>query len=140
MEAKIHRYPIIIKETLLDLYGHVNNAAYLTLYEEARWDMITKSGYGLHTIRETGLGPVILNIDISYLKELRSREEIVVESQTLSYEKKVGVLQQVMLRDGEVCNKAIYKFGLFDLKNRKLVIPTQEWLIAIGVVDVETLA
>lgn len=132
MPSKIFTYPLLIKEVYLDTFGHMNNATYLTLLEEARWDLLTKNGFGVQKIEETGLGPIILEIKITFLKEIRLREEIIVETQLLSYERKVGVLSQKMLRDGEVCCQAEFVFGLFDLKERKLVLPTPEWLQCIG--------
>ena len=51
-------YTVMIKENHLDTFGHVNNAAYLTLYEEARWDFITKNGYGLEVIQNEKKGPM----------------------------------------------------------------------------------
>lgn len=68
--SKIHSYPLIIKETCLDSFNHVNNAVYLTLFEEARWDLLTTNGYDLKKIKETGLGPVILEINLKFSKEL----------------------------------------------------------------------
>lgn len=133
MLSKLFSYPLIIKESYLDTFGHVNNAMYLTLFEEARWDLITKNGFGLEKIQETGLGPTILEIKMVFLKELRLRDQINIETQLLSYERKVGKLSQKMLRDGEVCCQAEFVFGLFDLKERKLVLPTDEWLRSIGV-------
>src|SRR3984885_14489467 len=106
MPSKIFSYPIMIKETYLDTFGHVNNAMYLTLFEQARWDFITKNGYGLKKIQETGIGPTILQIKLTFLKELRLREKITIETQLLSYEKKIGKLFQKMIRDGEVCCEA----------------------------------
>ena len=50
MDSTIFSYPLIIKEMDLDTFGHVNNARYLTLFEDARWDLITKNGYGLKKI------------------------------------------------------------------------------------------
>ena len=64
----IFSYPIYIKESYLDTFGHVNNATYLTLLEEARWDLLNKNSYGLKKIQETGLGPTILEIKLSFLK------------------------------------------------------------------------
>lgn len=132
MLGKIFSYPLIIKEIHLDTFGHVNNATYLTLFEEARWDFITKNGYGLNKIRETGIGPTILEIKLTFLKELRLREEIIIETQMISYEKKIGKLSQKMIRDGEVCCDANFILGLFSLSKRKLIPPTAEWLYAIG--------
>ncbi len=132
MNTKVFTYPLIILETYLDVFGHVNNAAYLTLFEEARWDMITQNGYGLEKILETGFGPVILEINLKFLKELRLREEIVIETTINSYSKKIGKMVQKMIRAGEICCTAELTFGLFSLKERKLVMPTEDWLKSFG--------
>lgn len=133
MNAKIFSYPITIKETHLDTFGHVNNAAYLVLLEEARWELLVQNGYSIQKIQESGLGPTILEIKIEFLKELRLREKIIIETQTISYQKKIGRIMQKMLRDGEVCCRAEIVIGLFSLKERKLVLPTPEWLSAVGI-------
>lgn len=132
LNAPISSYYLTILETHLDVFGHVNNAMYLTLFEEARWDLITKNGYGLQHILETGYGPVILEINLKFSKELRLREEIKIETQVLSYTKKIGKMSQKMLRGQEMCCVADLTFGLFSLKERKLVLPTEDWAMAIG--------
>jgi len=132
LSRKIFSYPLCIKETHLDVFGHVNNAMYLTLFEEARWDFLNKNGYNLKKIIETGLGPTILEITINFSKELRAREEIIIESQLISYKNKIGKLTQKIIRADEVCSTAEFTIGLFDIKERKLVLPTVEWLSAIG--------
>ena len=128
----VFKYPLTIKETYLDSFGHVNNAVYLTLFEEARWDFINKNGYTLKKIKETGLGPTILEIDLRFKRELLPRDEIIIESQLTEYEKKIGILTQKMVRNEKLCCEAKYKFGLFDTKQRKLVLPTEDWLKAVG--------
>ncbi|MCP0913112.1 MULTISPECIES: acyl-CoA thioesterase [Legionella] len=132
MSAKIFSYPLVIKEIYLDTFGHVNNATYLTLFEEARWELITQNGYGMAKIQESGLGPTILEIKITFLRELRLRDEIVINTQMLAYEKKIGKLSQQMVRNGELCCQAELIIGLFDLQTRKLVLPTEDWLHAVG--------
>lgn len=136
MNAKTFFYPTTIKEVYLDILGHMNNTMYLTLFEEARWELITQNGYGLKEIRETGIGPVILGVEIKFLKELLLREEIIIESQCLSYERKIGKLKQKMIRNGEDCCTAEFTLGLFDLNTRRLVLPTPKWLHAIGMMPV----
>lgn len=132
MLGVIYKYPLIIQETDLDSFGHVNNAIYLTLYEEARWDLITKNGYGLQKIKQTGVGPILLDVKMSFLKELKARDEIVIESQSVSYKNKIGKLHQKMLREGIVCSTAEFTIALFDMQERKIIPPTEEWLKAIG--------
>lgn len=133
MNNPIHTYKLTIKEAHLDTFGHVNNATYLQILEEARWDWITANGYGLKKIQETKLGPVILDITISFKKELRLREEITIETTVLDYKSKISrIAQRILNSAGDPCCTATFTFGLFDTVNRKLVLPTQEWLKGLG--------
>lgn len=125
-------YRTFIEKKHLDVFNHVNNAMYLTLYENARWALISRRGYGLDTIEKTGLGPVILEAKISFLKELRLGDEISISIKMLDYQGKIGKLEQFIIRGEEICSRAEFNFGLFDLKNRRLVLPTKEWLHALG--------
>jgi thioesterase III len=131
----IFDYPIMIRETHLDSFGHVNNAAYLTILEEARWELITSRGFGLDEVLRRKLGPVILEIKIQFLRELKARDQVMIKTWCTDYSSKIGILEQTIVKlEGniEAC-RASFKFGLFDLKLRKIVPPTPEWLKAIGV-------
>jgi len=132
MNKIVHSYPVLIKEIYLDTFGHVNNAMYLTLFEEARWDWITAGGFGLETIKKTRLGPTILEVNLRYTKELRLRDAILIETQLPTYKGKIGKVQQCMRRDTEICCVAEFTIGLFSLDERKLVFPTPAWLRAVG--------
>lgn len=128
-----HEYPLIILEHYLDSFGHVNNAAYLEIFEEARWDWITKNGFGLSQIHERGIGPVVLEAHLRFQREVTNREKIIIRSHCLEYRGKIARMEQVMVReDGKAACTAEFVFGLFDLKARKLIDPTPEWLKAIG--------
>lgn len=132
MENTIFTYEMTIKEFHLDTFGHVNNATYLQIYEEARWQFITEKGYGLQKILQTGLGPVIVEINMRFIKELRLREKITIHSQTGDYNGRIGTIKQwITDREGNICSDIALKVGLFDTRQRKLVEPTQEWLDAI---------
>lgn len=131
---EVHRYTRQIHETDLDLFGHVNNAAYLSILEEARWDLITRRGYGLNRILELRQGPTILEIDIKYLRELTNRESVTIETVLVDYPSKVGHMRQTILKaDGAAASEATLTFGLFDLRARKLIVPTPEWAQAVGI-------
>jgi acyl-CoA thioester hydrolase len=133
MDTRIHRYPLTVLELHLDTLGHVNNATYLSIFEEARWDLITANGYGLARIQETGMGPVILEINIRFRRELRLRQKVFIETRFLSYAKKLALIKQEIVDDqGQLYCTAEFKFGLFHLHERKLVNPTPAWLAAIG--------
>lgn len=130
----IHEYQVLIRESHLDTFGHVNNATYLALFEEARWEIISPAGYDLNFIKKSGFGPVILEIKIKYLKELTLRSHIKIKTQFIEYKSKILFMKQWMENErNEVCCEAEFVAALFDTHNRKLVNPTPEWLKALGV-------
>lgn len=126
-------YKLTVLEFRLDTFGHVNNAAYLQIFEEARWDFISRNGFDLNTVKKTKTGPVILEINLKFLKELRLREEVVIRSEMLDYNGKIARLKQIILNHkNEIACEAIMVFALFDLEKRQIITPTPEWLKAIG--------
>ena len=130
---KKHEYRTQIRERHLDSFGHVNNAQYLVLFEEARWEMITSRGYGLKQVHESNVGTVILACSVRFKRELSVREWITIETELISIKKIIGTLQHRILKDdGSVAAEAEFKMGCFDLKERKLILPTEQWLHAVS--------
>ena len=135
MSNTIYEYEKIILEQHLDTFGHVNNAVYLSIYEEARWDFITKNGLGLKQILESKIGPVLLDLNLTFKSELNNREKIKIVSQARPEmrNKYVMVLDQKILKEnGKVASTITLSVGLMDLEQRKLILPTKEWLLALG--------
>lgn len=136
MSNPIYEYELTILEHHLDTFGHVNNANYLNIYEEARWDFITKNKLGLKEIMDTQIGPVLLDLHLVFKSELKNREKIKIISQARSEMRNKYVMQldQKMIKeDGKVASTLTISVGLFDLKERKLLAPTAEWMNALGV-------
>ncbi len=104
------------------------------LYEEARWDFITKNGYGLDYILKHQIGPVILDLNVRFKRELMNRELIKITSQAIEVlSSKILILEQIMYKsDGKIASEAKFTVGLFDMKERKLTEGTPEWLHAVG--------
>ena len=132
---KQFEYEVMINESHLDSFGHVNNAKYLELYEEARWDFITQNGYGLDHIMSTKKGPVVLEVQVKFKRELKNREIIRIQSNTKEItNSKIMVLEQRMInKEGKVASEAIFTVGFFDLAERKLIEAPKEWLKAVGI-------
>ena len=123
-----------IRETDLDFLGHVNHAKYLSILEEARWEMMAESGYGFAELRAAMISPVILGVNIQYRKEIGNRERIIIETRTQSSPSKVGTLEQIMRKeDGQIAANATITYGVMDLNERRLIHPPEMWLNAIGV-------
>lgn len=129
---------VLIRETHIDFFGHVNNATYLQILEDARWDYITKNGYGMPQILHHKKGPVMLDCQISFLKELHARDEITVTVQNVITEGKANqkvfkLRQQMINAQGEIACEATFSYGLFDTETRRLIEPTPEWKKAMGI-------
>ena len=133
MDFKRFEYKFQVLEHHLDTFGHVNNASYLALYEEARWDFITKNGYGLDVTMKEKKGPVILDVHCRYKREIINREIITITSQAFEMRGKIGKIKQEMIKEnGEVASDATFTIGFMDFKERKLITPTDRWLKAVG--------
>lgn len=134
MSNVIFEYEVLIQEHHLDTFGHVNNASYVMLYEEARWDFITKNGFGLDHILKTKQGPVILDLSVRFKRELKNREKIKITSEVVEIlGPKILVLEQnIVNEEGKIASSAKFTVGFFDLESRKLMDAPIEWLNALG--------
>lgn len=133
-QSSLPEYKRQIIEMDLDTFGHVNHANYLSIFEEARWDIVTRNGYGLAEVQKQKKGPVILEVNLKYLRELKLRENIKITTRVDLSESKAGTIFHEMIKeDGKVACEARIVFGFFDLEKRKLIPPTPEWRKALGV-------
>lgn len=136
MPARPHELDLQIVERHLDTFGHVNNARYLEIFEEARWDWITGRGFGFDTIHELQQGPTVLSCTMQFRREVHNRERVRVLTEMLSYVHKTGECRQRLIKpSGDVACEATFVVGLFDLKSRRLILPTPEWLHALDFSD-----
>lgn len=132
-------YKRVIREIDLDFLGHVNHANYLSILEEARWELIADQGFGFDALRKSMISPVILGVNIQYRKEIRNRETIIIETHTTHSVEKIATLDQVIRKEnGEIAATATVTYGVMDLRARKLVPPPPMWLKAIGVEPVDS--
>ena len=123
-------YSVEIREHHIDTFGHVNNATYLSLYEEARWEILNKNGYSIEDIRKKQMGPVILRADISFKRELMVRDKIIIHSQLkeIRTKKIMDLHQEMITEEGKLASEIMLTLGLMDLKERKLIPFTDDWL------------
>jgi acyl-CoA thioesterase FadM len=73
---------------------------------------------------------------VRFRKELKNREMIRIESQTVELvSSKILVLEQKMIRvsDGKIASDAMFTVGIFDMQARKLIDAPAGWLRAVGV-------
>jgi acyl-CoA thioester hydrolase len=117
-----------IRSTQVDSFGHLNNAAYLEIYEWARWEWADEDGFDARKLVEKqGIGPAIVHVDLTFMKELRMHDEITVRTWFDSCEKvKACVAQEMIKADGELASTVNITFVMFDLKTRKMIPMPEE--------------
>jgi thioesterase III len=134
MANRVFEQTIVIREGHLDTFGHVNNARYLEIFEQARWDLITENGFGLDYVRSSGTGPVVLEVTLRFLREIKNRQQLVIKTFLDSYEGKIGKLTQLLVDDaGQVCCESKFVIAQWDTHTRKIIAPTPEWRRALGI-------
>ncbi len=128
-----------ILEHHLDTFGHVNNATYLKLYEQARWEYFYQQGLGLEDVQKKRIGPVILEAKVKFKKELVNREWIIINfrSSAIKGSKLTAIEQEIFKDDGALASSLSLVTGLFDLDKRKLIAPTPEWSAVLKIGETE---
>lgn len=117
--------------TDLDMYGHVNNARYMEIYELGRWDFYEQRGYLKSDVIKDSKGPIIIEANIHYNKELKAGEKARISTIIDSYTRIIGVLkQEIYGEDDRLCSTARFRFAYFDLVARKMIRPTGPFLDA----------
>ena len=126
----MHKYKITIKENHLDTFGHVNNATYLELYEQARWEALNDHGVSVQKITQDQIGPVLLKVELIFKKELLLRENIEIHSELIEKvnHKVMRVRQTMRNKNQEIASIATFDIGVMDLTKRKLIRLDGVWL------------
>lgn len=112
-----HATEIKVRGYHLDAYGHVNNARWLELLEEARWRWLDEA-VDLGAWDRDGRGIAVLNIDVTYRRPARRHDVVTLISWMSRLGGKACVCRQrAVNRDtGDPLLDAAITFVLFDLQ------------------------
>ena len=125
--------PVTVRGYELDTQGHLNQAVYLQYSEHARWEMLRAAGIRQNDLIAGGIGPIVVEVNVKYLRELRGGDEVDVTCEFIWAEGKVYQLkQQILKKDGTVCADIVVVGGILDLQARKLVPNPAERLAAVA--------
>ncbi|MGE9693029.1 acyl-CoA thioesterase [Streptomyces sp. NRRL F-5630] len=105
-----------------DVQGHLNQSVYLQYAEHAPWELFLAAGITQGGLAEAGIGPVVLETTIRYLRELRAGDEVTVGCALLWGGGKTFRVEQTITRvDGVVAAEVTGVGGILDLRERRLV-------------------
>jgi len=93
-----------------DVYGHLNNANYLHLYEEARADALEQMKIPVRDLAAIGYHIYITNIELTFKKGLPLESNVTIISNIEQANRLTSTwIQEIYNEAGELCNYAIVK-------------------------------
>lgn len=131
MKNIIHNYSLTIREHHLDFLGHVNNATYLQIFEEARWDLLRQMGFGKKELAALQISPIVLEVHVRFRRELLVDKQINIRTEFKNIDKRIHAIDQTMHDESENFCDAQFIVGIFDLQERKLISPPALWKEAL---------
>jgi acyl-CoA thioester hydrolase len=105
----------------LDTQGHLNWAEYLHYAEHTRWEFLAAAGITQEGLLATGVGPVVLDVSVTFRRELRGGDEVDVSCAfVFEGERTFKIVQDFKRSDGRVAASLSSTSGLIDLRERRL--------------------
>jgi len=87
-----------------DVYGHLNNANYLHLLEEARSDALDKVGFPVKKFREMGIHIYLIEANIKFKRGAELEDVVTIESKYEKFNRLTSTWKQIIYNSrGEVC-------------------------------------
>ncbi|TGK10008.1 acyl-CoA thioesterase [Leptospira fletcheri] len=115
-----HKYSLNVRWDELDSNRHVNNKNYQGYLDEARMRAMRAWGAPMEEFADKGFGPVILNLNLKFLKEISYPEEITIESDLILASPTRAVFEQkILLSNGKLACQASTEWTLMDLKRKR---------------------
>jgi acyl-CoA thioester hydrolase len=117
------RARVAVRGYELDVNGHLNWAHYLHYAEHARWECLRAAGLSFETMVGAGLGPVNLEANVRFLRELRDGDEVDVSCEFEWGDGKTFRVRQQFTRldDGALAAEVMTVSGVIDQDQRRLI-------------------
>ena len=106
-----------------DIYGHLINANYLHLYEEARADALEQMNIPIRKLTDIGFHIYLTNIEINFIKGLPLESTITIKSRIDSMNRLTSIwIQEIYNSSGDLCSVANVK-GAFVKDGKPVRLP-----------------
>jgi acyl-CoA thioester hydrolase len=128
-----HKTPIEVRFADVDAFGHVNNAKYLTYFEQARVRYFNDIVDWTYDWSKEGI--ILAKADIDFIRPIHFRDEIIVFTRCARLGNKSFDLQyQIMsYKDGEeiLMSDCTTVMVAFDYVSKKSIVVPEEWKQAL---------
>ncbi len=117
-----HKTDFNIRTFHTDAFGHVNNARYLELLEEARWQYAEAIGL-IDLLKSSSLGFIIMDLKIKFRSPVQEGDSICVTTQLVTLGTASGEVLQTVTRanHNSIATKCLAHFILIERATGKSV-------------------
>ena len=124
-----HRTSLTVRMFEIDAQGHLAGSAYVDYANQAFWEKLRTAGIDIDALIASGIGPVILETNIKYRRELKAGDDVEIECNLHFKPGKTFLTQCIFHRsDGHVAAELESVCGLLDLSQRSLLAdPAARW-------------
>ncbi len=122
----IYRSHLKVRTYECDIYGHVNNAAFLNYCEFARVEFLNAMGYDLQSLMKSGFLLPIVKIEIEFKKPAFPGDNLQITVQWIERGRTSSVfLQEIHDNKGQLLAMARITWVVTDLKGKPISIPSE---------------
>jgi len=109
-----------------DAFGHLNESAFLAVFERARWDTIAR-GPGLELFRRNGIWPAVRRASVDYLLPVFPGDVLDVQTDLVKLGRTSMELRQTAERqsDGQTVAEGVFVFVMIDGSGNPTPVPEQ---------------
>jgi YbgC/YbaW family acyl-CoA thioester hydrolase len=118
-----HKHNLRVRFNECDMYGHVNNAVYLSYLEHARVDLLKDIGLPLESLTESGIFLYIVKISIEYKKPAKIDDLLEIRTKYVKRIRTGGTFNQVIYRGKDLIADAIVKWVSVDRIGKPVRLP-----------------
>lgn len=108
-----------------DIYGHLNNANYLMIYEEARSELLLKLGYSIHKLKQMDLQIYLTRVELQFKRAVELEDKVTIKTKIVEINRLRSTwIQQIYNSNNQLCNEATVE-GVFIKKGKPTRIPKE---------------
>ena len=122
-------HPVEVRYGDLDPQGHLNNAKYLTFFEQARLRYLIHLGLFVKGQSFMELGAIVADVHIAFLAQIHYGDDIKVGVRTSKLGNKSMTIEQNIVNNasGQEMAKGEVVTVAFDYRSKKTISIPEEW-------------